>query len=50
MPTDDFPTIDYREPFICPYHHCTTDKGWCWECAILKLMDEEAKRIHDYSQ
>ena len=31
---DDLLSPDYREPFICPYHNCLTDGGWCWECAV----------------
>ncbi len=43
---DNFPPLDYREPFFCPFHGCTTDKGWCWECAEETYGYEEAKRIH----
>lgn len=43
----DFYNPDYREPFICPYHNCTTDGGWCWECAVENYGYDEAKRIHD---
>ena len=43
----DFPAINYREPFICPYHKCTTDNGWCWECAVETYGYDNAKLVHD---
>ncbi len=43
---DDFFYPDYREPFICPYHNCRTDNGWCWECAAETYGYEDARRIH----
>lgn len=42
-----FPTPDYREPFVCPFHNCMTDNGWCWVCAEETYGYEEAKRIYD---
>ena len=43
---EDFFSPDYRDPFICPYHNCITDSGWCWECAVETYGYEEAKKIH----
>jgi len=42
-----FPTPDYRESFICPFHNCMTNDGWCWECAVETYGYEEAKRIKE---
>jgi len=39
--------IDYREPFICPFHSCLADKGWCWECAVESYGYEDAKLIYE---
>ncbi len=41
----DFPSVDYREPFICPFHNCLTQEGWCWECAIETYGYDKANQI-----
>ena len=43
---DDMFHPDYREPFMCPYHNCITDNGWCWECAVETYGYEDAKLVH----
>jgi len=42
----DFFNLNYREPFMCPYHHSRTDNGWCWECAEETYGYDKAKEIH----
>jgi hypothetical protein len=37
----------YRDIFICPYHNCLTENGWCWECAVETYGYDEAKRIYE---
>ena len=38
------------EPFICPYHNCTTDNGWCWECAVETYGYDKAQEIYAKQQ
>ena len=38
------PEID---TFVCPYHICYTEKGWCWECAVETYGYEEALKVHE---
>lgn len=42
--------IAAQELFVCPFHECLTDNGWCWECAVETYGYEEAKRIHEDSK
>jgi hypothetical protein len=44
---EPIPMPDYREPFVCPWHNCATDHGWCWECAVETYGYDKAKEIHD---
>ena len=45
--TDVLPRPEYREPFICPFHNCITENGWCWECAVETYGYDEANNVYD---
>ena len=44
---ENFYHEDYRDPFICPFHHCVTDQGWCWECTQETFGYEKAKQVYN---